>query len=145
MHADGADAVALLQSDIVTLSIYGAYTNWSADWGHVIAAVYYVDVVLRAASRSESFYSRYLQAERPLPRHLTAYARIENSARLQESVYASLFNEHSRDLDVALRRGLAGLRWDYHRHQALNIEASRIVSFERRAFECRLQWTAAIP
>lgn len=145
LDAYGADAIAVLQAQTVVLDVFGIYADWSNDIGRATAAVYYVDVSLAPITKAESFFSAYLQLERQLPAKLTAYARLETSSRLQESVYASLFNNQPGDLDVALRRGLVGLRWDYRRHQALNLEASHIVSFERRSVEVRVEWIAAFP
>jgi hypothetical protein len=89
--------------------------------------------------------SGYLQGERQLPYRLTAFARVEDSARMQASRYVSLFNDHSGDIDITLRRAAGGLRWDYARRQALSCELSHVVALDRRAYEVRLQWSAAIP
>jgi hypothetical protein len=80
-----------------------------------------------------------------LAHQLTAFARIENSSRMQESRYVALFKYHSGDIDIAARRA-AGLRWDYARRQALSCEFSHVVSLQqRRAYELPLQWSAAVP
>jgi hypothetical protein len=138
-------AVATLRSNHATLSIYGTYADWSVEAWRFIGAGYYVDVALDAPNPDESFMSGYLQAERQLPHRLTAFGRIEDSARMQRSRYVSLFDDHSSDIDVTLRRQAAGLRWDYARRQALTCELSHVVSLATRATEIRLQWSAAIP
>jgi hypothetical protein len=81
-----------------------------------------------------------------LAHQLTAFARTENSSRMQESCYVALFKYHSGDIDIAARRLAAGLRWDYARRQALSCEFSHVVSLQqRRAYELPLQWSAAVP
>lgn len=138
-------ALATLRSNHVGLGIYGAYADWSVDAWRFIGAGYYVDIQLDRPVPDESFISGYLQAERQLPHALTAFGRIEDSARMQRSRYVALFDDHSGDFDITLRRIAAGLRWDYARRQALSLELSRVVSLDRRADELRLQWSAAIP
>ena len=83
--------------------------------------------------RDESFMTGYVQVERQLPHRLTAFARVEDSSRMQESRYVALFNDHSSDIDVTLRRQALGLRWDYARRQALTCEFSHEVSLSQHA------------
>jgi hypothetical protein len=138
-------AMTILRSDHATLSVYGAYVDWGLDAWRIIGVAYYVDVELDRPNPDESFISGYLQAERQLPYGLTAFGRVEDTARMQESRYVSLFNDHSGDIDITLRRAAGGLRWDYARRQALSCELSHVVALDRRAYEVRLQWSAAIP
>jgi hypothetical protein len=138
-------ALAALRSDHVNLGVYGAYTDWTAGPWRFIGAGYYVDVQLDSPAADESFMSGYLQAERQLPHRLTAYGRTEDSLRMRESRYVALFHNDSGDIDITLRRLALGLRWDYARRQALSCELSHVVSLDQRAYEMRLQWTAAIP
>jgi hypothetical protein len=138
-------AAAALRSNHATLGIYGAYVNWSLDAWRFTGAGYYVDVALDQPNSNESFMSEYVQAERQLPHHLTAFGRVEDSARMQRSRYVALFDDHSSDIDITLRRQAAGLRWDYARRQALTCEVSHVDSLTKRANEVRLQWSAAIP
>jgi hypothetical protein len=138
-------AAAVLRSDHADLTIYGAYADWSVDAWRFIGAGYYVDVALDRPSSDESFMSGYLQAERQLPHRLTAFGRIEDSARMQESRYVALLDGHTRDIDITLRREAVGLRWDYARRQALTMEVDHEVSLFERGYEARLQWSAAIP
>jgi hypothetical protein len=145
VYASGPATAALLHAAGATLTVVGGFSDWTGEPWHASIALYQIDVALMQTSRRENFTSGYLQVERQLPARLTAYGRLEDSARMQASTYVAVFDEHSRDLDVALRRGLTGLRWDYAHHQALNAELSRIVSFEGHAVEFRLQWTAALP
>jgi hypothetical protein len=138
-------ALASLGSDHANLGVYGAYADLTSGYWRLIGAGYYVDVQLDRSAHNETFMSGYVQAERQFPRQITAYARIEDSARMQDSRYVALFNDHSGDIDVTLRRGTIGLRWDYARRQALSAEVSRVVSIDQRVHELRLQWSAAIP
>ena len=57
--------------------------------------------------------NRDLQFERQLPNRFTVFGRAEDSARVQESNYVALFDDHSGDIDIAVRRHALGLRWDY--------------------------------
>ena len=101
----------------------------------------HVDVDLDSPTRDESFVSGYVQAECQLAHQLTAFARIEDSSRMQESRYVALFKDLFGDIDITARRLAAGLRWDYARRQALSCEFSHVVSLQqRRAYELRLQW-----
>ena len=137
--------LAALHSTHATLGIYGAYVDWSFDAWRIIGAGYDVDVVLDRPNSDESFISGYVQAERQLPHQLTAYGRIEDSARMQKSHYVALFDDHPLDIEITVRRQSAGLRWDYARRQALTCELGHVVSLEKSANEIRLQWSAAIP
>src|ERR1700692_1604012 len=40
---------------------------------------------------------------------------------MQKSRYVELFDDHSSDMDVTLRRQVVGLRWDYARRQAMTL------------------------
>jgi hypothetical protein len=138
-------ALAKLGSTHVNLGLYGAYADWSVDKWRFIAAAYYIDVDLDRAALDESFTSGYLQIERQLPYRLTTFGRVEDSSRMQKSRYVALFDDHSDNIDITLRRVAVGLRLDYVRRQALSVELARIVSLEARANEVRIQWSAAIP
>jgi hypothetical protein len=137
--------LSALDSRHAVLSIYGAYGDWNSEPWRIIGANYYVDVALDQTTRNESFISGYLQVERQLPNKLTVFGRVEDSARMQESNYVALFNDHDGDVDIALRRKALGLRWDYVRRQALTIEVSHVVSLTQRTDEVRLQWSAVVP
>ena len=138
-------ALAKLGSNHINLGLYGAYADWSLDQWRFIAAAYYIDVDLDRAAQDESFMSGYLQIERQLPHRLTTFGRVEDSSRMQKSRYVALFDDHSDNIDITLRRVAFGLRLDYVRRQALTLELARIVSLEARANEVRIQWSAAIP
>jgi len=134
-----------LHSSEADLTIYGVYTDWNTELWRVVGATYYVDVKLDQATRNESFISGYLQIERQLPKQFTIFGRSEASARMQESRYIALFDEHDGNIDIALHRQALGLRWDYARRQALTLELAHVISLSQRANEVRVQWSAAIP
>jgi hypothetical protein len=134
-----------LNSRDAVLSIYGVFADWSSEPWRIIGVNYYIDVALDQTTRNESFISGYLQVERQLPHRLTVFGRVEDSARMQESKYVALFNNHDGDIDVTLRRHALGLRWDFIRRQALTIELSHIVSLQQQSDEVRLQWSAVVP
>jgi hypothetical protein len=137
--------LSALNSRHVVLSIYGAYGDWNSESWRIIGANYYVDIALDQKTHDESFMSGYLQVERQLPNKLTAFGRIETSARMQNSTYVAFLDDGDGDVEFALRRNALGLRWDYLRRQALTIELSRVVSLKQRADEVRLQWSAVVP
>jgi hypothetical protein len=137
--------ISALNSRHAVLSVYGAYVDWNSEPWRIIGANYYVDVALDQPTRDESFISGYLQVERQLPYKLTVFGRVEDSARMQESNYVALFDDHDGDVEIALRRNAVGLRWDYVRRQALTIELSHVVSLTQRSDEVRLQWSAVVP
>jgi hypothetical protein len=137
--------LASLRSDHANLTIYGAYADWSVEAWRFIGAGYYVDIALDRPNSDESFMSGYLQAERQLPHRLTAFGRIEDSSRMQDSRYVALIEGHTSDIDITIRRAAVGLRWDYARRQALTVEVDNEVSLSERGYEARLQWSAAIP
>jgi hypothetical protein len=136
----------VLGTSDLTLSIFGAYVDWYAGPWRIIGVNYYVDIDLVDLSKKESFDSLYVQAERQLPHKLTVFGRIEDSARMQESRYVALLNDTDGEIDIALNRVAAGLRWDFLRRQALTIELSHIATLNNvRSNEVRLQWSGVIP
>ena len=145
LSVSSARTLASLGSNAAKVSLYGAYLDWTSELWRIVAADYYVDVDLAPARRTESFISGYLQIERRLSTPFTVFARLEDSARMQESRYVALFDDLDSDIDIALRRQALGVRWDYTRRQALTFEASHVVSLTRSSNELRLQWSAAIP
>jgi hypothetical protein len=140
-----APVINFLQSSHITLTVSGAYVDWTFDPWRVIAVNYYVDVALDSSARDESFISGYVQAERTLPHNLTAFGRIEDSSRMEESRYVALFEDSDRDVDIAFQREALGLRWDFLRRQALTVEVSHVVSINKNSNEIRLQWSGVIP
>jgi len=145
LSVSSARTVAVLQSNDAKVSLYGAYTDWTAEPWRIVAAYYYLDVQLAQAARNESFMSGYLQVERQLPGQFTVFGRLEDSARMQESRYVALFQDNDGDIEIALRRQAVGVRWDFNRHQALTFEISHIVSLIQKSNELRAQWSAAFP
>jgi hypothetical protein len=145
LYSTNAQLFTALNSAHVVLTVSGAYLDWNFNQWHLMGAGYYVDVKLDQTARDESFISGYLQGERALAHNLTAFGRIEDSARMQDSRYVALFDDHDGDVDVALRRQALGLRWDFVRRQALTIELSHVSTLGYRSNEARLQWSGVIP
>jgi hypothetical protein len=145
LTASGAHPLPSLRSSQADLTIYGVYTDWNKEPWRFVGATYYVDVKLNQAARNESFISGYLQVERQLPGRFTVFGRLEESARMQESSYVALFDDHDGDIEIALHRQALGLRWDYARRQALTLELAHVISLNQRSDEVRAQWSAAFP
>jgi len=124
LSASNGRALPSLLSSRAALSIYGAYIDWNKESWRIVGANCYVGVKLDQATRNESFISGYLQIERQLPKQLTLFGRLEDSARMQESRYVALFDKHDGDIEIALHRQALGVRWDYARRQALTLELS---------------------
>jgi hypothetical protein len=122
-------------------AVYGAYAGGDWDSWSLHAAGYHVDLSLRgtAATRNESFVAGYAQLERRFADRYTAYLRHEDSSRAQESSYLRAVQNH-----FALRRSLVGVRWDFIRHQAITVEASRTATLSNRFSKISLQWSAVV-
>ncbi|MBS0387108.1 MAG: hypothetical protein JSR15_01410 [Proteobacteria bacterium] len=142
MPVRDAPTAALLRATDVRQDLYGAYTDWNHGPWQLHAAIYDVSMDLEGpgAFHSESFVAGYAQLERQLPHRLTAYAREENSSDAGSSVYVRVNHP-----DFQLRRATLGLRWDFHRRQALTAEWARGVSVRENQDAIRLQWSAALP
>lgn len=135
----------LLATQDAAITLYGAYADWTIEPWRVMATTYYIDIQLDLSVHDESFIAGYAQIERTLPFNLTAFGRIEQSSRMGESKYVSLFDDHDGDIDVAIRREAFGVRWDFLRRQALTIELAHVDSQIARSNEIRLQWSGVIP
>ena len=123
-------------------TVYGAYADGDWDQWSLHAAVYDVELSLRetANARNESFVAGYAQLERRFADRYTAFVRHEDSARAQESSYL-----HAVQSRFAVRRSLIGVRWDFFRHQAITLEASRTTTLSNRFTRISLQWSAVVP
>ena len=123
-------------------TVYGAYIDGDCNPWSLHAAVYHVDLSLRGteATRNESFVAGYAQLERRFADRYTAFFRHEDSSRAQESSYIQAVQSH-----FAVRCSLGGVRWDFARHQAITMEASRTTTFSNRFTKISLQWSAVVP
>jgi hypothetical protein len=122
-------------------AVYGAYADGEWDQWSLHAAVYDVDLSLETAlARHETFVAGYVQLERRFADRYTAFVRHEDSARTQESSYL-----HAVQNQFAVRRSLVGVRWDFARHQAFTVEASRTTTLSNRFTKISLQWSAVVP
>jgi hypothetical protein len=136
---------ATMRINNVVLTTYGAYADWTLDKWRLIGACYFVDIELDHSTPDGSFISSYAQFERGLPHQLTVFSRLENSARMQRSWYVNaLYGQAPNDIDVAIRRQAAGLRWDYASSQALTLEVGHEAALTKSGTEVRLQWSAVV-
>ena len=142
LDASGLETIGRFDARTVNQSVYGVYAD--GDWGQwsLHATAYYVELSLQATSkpRTESFIAGYAQLERRFADRYTVYARHENAARAPESTY--LRAVHS---NFAVRRNLAGARWDFTRHQAITLEIERTTALTNRFTRIGLQWSAVVP
>lgn len=145
LETNAAPVYIRLNSHEAVLTVYGGYLDWNFGPWRLMTTTYYVDIDLDSNAHDESFISGYAQVERTLPLKLTAFARLESSARMGESTYIALFDDHDGDIDIAVRRQALGLRWDFLRRQALTVELSHIDSLSQRSNEIRLQWSGVFP
>lgn len=142
MPVRDAPTAVLLHATDVRQNVYGAYADWTDGKWQLHATLYDVSMDLEGPGvfHAESFVAGYAQLERQLPHRLTAYAREENSSDAGSSVYVRVNHP-----DFQLRRATLGLRWDFHRRQALTAEWSRGLSVREDQDAIRLQWSAALP
>jgi hypothetical protein len=142
LDATGLDTVGRFDARTINQGVYGFYAD--GDWSQwsLHATAYYVDLSLQATSkpRTESFIAGYAQLERRFADRYTVYVRHENAARAPESTYLRAVQSH-----FAVRRNLAGARWDFTRHQALTLEIQRTTALTNRFTRIGLQWSAVIP
>ncbi len=131
----------LLHATNVEQNLYGVFANWSNEPWKIQAAVYDLEMNLTevGSARPETVVAGYLQVERLLPKHLTAYAREENSDHANHSIYVTLNHP-----DFELRRATIGLRWDFLHNQALTAEIAKAQRVGAGNTEYRLQWSAAL-
>jgi hypothetical protein len=127
-----------------TLSLAGVALDLTVDAWRFIGTWYSIDLGLTGPHgiHTEAFGAGYLQVERALPRHLTAFGRVEPSSRIANARYIELV---ANDDDFAYRRDALGLRWDFTHRQALTCELSHTDGMRNRFSEIRLQWSAALP
>lgn len=142
MPVHDAPTAALLHAADVQQNLYGAFADWNGGPWQLHTALYELAMDLDGpgAFRAESFLAGYLQLERQLPHRLTGYAREENSSNAANSVYVQINHP-----DFQLRRATVGLRWDFHRRQALTVELTRGHSVRADQDAFRMQWSAALP
>ncbi|MBS0396029.1 MAG: hypothetical protein JSR54_15525 [Proteobacteria bacterium] len=131
-----------LGADTLTEQVLGGYANLNRGAWRVRAAVYHVDSDDTSAlgTRHEHFGAGYAQVEYATTVALTPYSRLETSAGLAGSSLDVL----QRD-QVDVRRALAGLRWDFRRHQALTLEIGHAATAVNAYHEVRLQWSGVLP
>jgi hypothetical protein len=137
-----AGARAELNADTVTQQVVGAYANvFRSNW-RLRSVLYHVDEGNESAAgtRRHRFDAGYAQLEYSAPSSLTPYTRLESSSSLAGTDFVLL----QRDA-VDVRRALLGLRWDFHRHQALTVEVAHAATAVTSYHEARLQWSGVLP
>ncbi len=133
---------ALLDAQLVDLHVYGAYFNHDHEPWRAIGAAYYIAVDLQnaTAGRREHLACGYLQLERQLHHGLTLFARHENSANANTSRYVGIHSD-----DLVTHGNLAGVRWEFHRHQALTLQLSHLTTVQSTQSAARVQWSSVFP
>jgi len=125
--------------DQTVIGLFGDYVK--EPW-RVSTAWYYVDmepVNEVTPSHYDSFVTGYLQVERSFPHGMVLFGRREDSINAGDSTYLTLFP------NFVETRTLMGLRWDYHRRQALTVQVANSRSLSDSSyFEYRLQWSGAL-
>ncbi|HZF16701.1 MAG TPA: hypothetical protein VE046_12220 [Steroidobacteraceae bacterium] len=123
-------------------TVIGLFGNYVHDPWRVSSALYYVDMEAVNAltpSHYSAFGTGYLQVERSFPHGLVVFGRREDSVNAHDSSYLTLFP------NFVATRTLLGLRWDYHRRQALTLQVANSKSLSDDSYvEYRLQWSGAL-
>lgn len=122
-------------------SVLGVFGNYATEPWRLSAAGYYVDTeAVRNApgDRRNGFSTGYLQVERSIAHGLVVFGRREDSLRADRSTYLTLFP------NFVPKRTVLGLRWDFHRRQALTLQIADSHSLVDTYQEFRLQWSGAL-
>jgi hypothetical protein len=144
LASDNLTAVELLAPqlpgfDHVDLKLVGLFATYAPARWKVTSTVYYADTRLYygPSRKADSFIVGYLEAECPLARNLTGFARWEDSYGANGSPYLHLFEQFARS------RRVAGLRWDFVKSQALTLQYANSHTLDGRYSDIRVQWSAA--
>lgn len=122
-------------------TVVGIFGNYSNEPWRLSGAAYYVDtnpVSEAATDHYRAFTTGYVQLERSLPHEVVLFGRREDAARVGHSTYLTLFP------NFVPKRTVLGLRWDFHRRQALTLQISDSHSLVDAYREFRLQWSGAL-
>lgn len=122
-------------------TVIGAFGNYSNDPWHVNGAVYYIDtdpVAAGPADHYTGFVTGYLQVERNLSPGVVLFGRHENSINAADVPYLSLFPNY------VPKRTVLGVRWEFHRRQAVTMQVAKSHSLVDSYGEFRLQWSGAL-
>jgi hypothetical protein len=131
----------LLDARAVRETVYGAYAD--GDWGPwaLHATIYHIDFSLLETprERTQTLVAGYLQLERRFAVEYTVFARLESSADARDADYVKVVQHH-----FEVRRSIAGMRWDFWRHQAITLEIARAATLSQHYSTVALQWSALI-
>jgi hypothetical protein len=139
LAAVGFTAPQFVGLDRVTLQLIGAFANYSEEPWKLQLTVYHAEAeqYFTGASVDDHFTVGWLQVERRLPHELTAFARWEDAANADRSVYLKMFPGFAKS------RLLGGLRWDFARRQALTLQVTHTHTLPGEFSDIRFQWSAA--
>ncbi|MGH8263141.1 MAG: hypothetical protein ACRETU_03365 [Steroidobacterales bacterium] len=122
-------------------TVIGAFGNLSIDPWHVNGAVYYVDTnptVAGQAGHYTGFTTGYLQVEKSVSQGVVVFGRHEDSIHAADALYLDLFP------NFVARRTVLGVRWEFHRRQAVTLQVAESHSRVDGYSEFRLQWSGAL-
>ena len=130
-------ASAIGVSEIQQISS-GVYGSWEfARWKWLGSSFYVHNQFERSiGSETDSFFNAYLQAEYDLNNRWTFYGRIEGTAGNEGDAYLALFPKFVED------RILGGIRYDFSKQNALNLEISANHMHQDDFAQVMLQWSA---
>jgi hypothetical protein len=132
----------LLDAREVRETVFGSYVD--GEWGPwgLHATIYHIDFSLldTPRERTQTLVAGYIQLERWVSLEHTLFTRFENSSGARDTDYIKTLQGR-----FAVRRYVAGIRWDFLRHQAITLEGARAASLSDRYSTVSLQWSAVIP
>jgi len=141
LAADGLTIPGGVGLDHVDLQLYGAFGAYAGESWKLTGTVYHAEAQLhypQAASRGDSFWVGYVEAEQRFARDFTGFARYEQSAGVADSPYLRLFEQFART------RYVGGVRWDFLEHEALTLQLTNSHMLNGHFSDVRLQWSAAL-
>ncbi|HEB86253.1 MAG TPA: hypothetical protein ENI68_04435 [Gammaproteobacteria bacterium] len=123
-------------------NIINFYSHLDFIGKRIIASGFYVKSRLSNPSGDEirgNFVNAYLQYEQDIFTHWTAYGRVENAWRENNDPYLALFPGFIN------RQVVTGLRYDFTKSQAVNLEYSDARKVSNKFSSLTLQWSAIFP
>lgn len=125
----------------VRQTVGGIFGVWARENLRLTGAVFFIenDLDNGATRRTGRFANAYLQAEYQANPAWTAYGRLEDSRGDANDPYLALFPR------FVARQTVAGMRWDFARHQALKFEYARPLLAEGGFDQFAIQWSMVFP
>ncbi len=122
-------------------AVVGAYARWKPGRITLSSEVFAVHDRLRSGgqSRDNTFFGGYLQGTYQLDEQFSPYLRLEDTWRNNNDAYLSQL------VDFVDQKQLLGLRFDFTRQQALNIEYAHSHLAGEYFDDWLLQWSAVFP